>query len=244
MQRQGARPLCRACCSARTARPLSTTTAQLSHIGSLPVQTPSHVKLDFVESAERLKSGGSKMLKVTGPKGQLLLDVKPFVNIVSQQQTSKTSAPSSSSSSSYVVQVQDATIKHQRAIWGLTRSLLSNAVQGVSSGFNVSLRLVGVGYRAAVEDIPKDVLALSKLPGARRRLNLKLGYAHPVYIEIPPDIEATTPSTTSIVLSGIDKQRIGELAARIRRWRKPEPYNGKGIFVGDEVVRRKEVKKK
>lgn len=112
-------------------------------------------------------------------------------------------------------------MKHQRAIWGLTRSLLANAVEGVSTGYTLSLRLVGVGYRATLEEIPS---ASAQLPPSQR-LNLKLGFAHPVLIDLPADVVASTPSTTNIVLAGIDKQRLGEVAARIRRWRQPEPYN-------------------
>ncbi|KAK4048570.1 54S ribosomal protein L6 mitochondrial [Microbotryomycetes sp. JL201] len=242
MQRRLSSLAC-AACRAPTARQLSTCAPAQSHIGSLPIPVPPQVQLDFVDSAA--SDARSRTLKVSGPKGNLLVDVKPFVTIA--RTTGSTSSPgvaSSSSSSSYAVRIDDATVKHQRAIWGLTRSLLANAVHGVSTGYSVNLKLVGVGYRAAVEDIPPDATARASTSGARRRLNLKLGYAHPVYIDLPPDIDAQTPSTTSIVLSGIDKQRLGELAARIRRWRKPEPYNGKGIFVNDEVVKRKEVKKK
>ncbi|KAM0786079.1 hypothetical protein ACM66B_006890 [Microbotryomycetes sp. NB124-2] len=242
MQRQWRTVACAACRAPSTAgRQLSTSRQTQSHIGSSPVEVPAQVKLSFVNDATA-QDARSRTLKVSGPKGHMLVNVKPFVNI-DRQSAANTSA-SASSHGTYAVRIDDATVKHQRAIWGLTRSLLANAVHGVSNGYTVDLKLVGVGYRAAVEDIPADALARSTATGARRRLNLKLGYAHPVYVDLPPDIDAQTPSSTSIVLSGIDKQRLGELAARIRRWRKPEPYNGKGIFVNDEVVCRKEVKKK
>ncbi|KAJ9110901.1 hypothetical protein QFC19_001410 [Naganishia cerealis] len=144
----------------------------------------------------------------------------------------------------------------QKAVWGLTRALLANALTGVSEGYRLALRLVGVGYRANVEDIPQSLRDIAtRIPTSRtapsttavaptQRLNLKLGYAHPIYIDIPTDITVTTPQPTRIVLSGTDKQRLGLFAAKIRRWRKPEPYRGKGIFVGDETIKIKEVKKK
>nr|CRX79174.1 hypothetical protein ls5931a1_00001 [Leucosporidium scottii] len=128
----------------------------------------------------------------------------------------------------YSVRVDDPTVKHQRAVWGLTRSLLANAIVGVSAGYSLSLRLVGVGYRAAVEPIPSSPSTSAPSTStsiSTHRLNLKLGYAHPVLINLPADVTAATPSTTTITLTGIDKQRLGEVAARIRSWRVPEPYN-------------------
>lgn len=161
-------------------------------------------------------------------------------------------------------------MKEQKALWGLTRALLANAVTGVSEGYRLTLRLVGVGYRGAVEPIPDALKRVMLLNYGRRvasgganttsnsssndassevslptqRLNLKLGYAHPIYVEIPPGITVTTPQPTRIVLQGIDKQKLGLFAEKIRRWRKPEPYRGKGIFVGDETIKLKEIKKK
>jgi large subunit ribosomal protein L6 len=123
--------------------------------------------------------------------------------------------------------------------------LINNAIKGVSEGYTVELKLVGVGYRGAVEPIPKVFLDLQSQmprtarpakPGAppyvlpplpKERLNMKLGYAHPVLIDIPAGITVTTPAPTKIVLSGTDKQKLGLFAAKIRRWRKPEPYRGK-----------------
>jgi large subunit ribosomal protein L6 len=143
------------------------------------------------------------------------------------------------------VSVHDSTEKRQRSLWGLTRSLINNAVKGVSEGYTLELRLVGVGYRGAVEPIPEVFIELQKQmprivrtskPGAppyhppplpTDRINLKLGYAHPVLVDIPAGITVTTPSPTTIVLKGSDKQKLGLFAAKIRRWRKPEPYRGK-----------------
>jgi large subunit ribosomal protein L6 len=115
------------------------------------------------------------------------------------------------------------------ALSGTTRALVNNMVVGVSDGFERKLMLNGVGYRAAVQGT---------------KLNLTLGYSHPVEYELPEGITAETPSQTEIVLKGIDKQALGQAAAEIRSFRPPEPYKGKGVRYADEHVRRKEAKKK
>ncbi|GAA5969587.1 hypothetical protein JCM3765_003442 [Sporobolomyces pararoseus] len=225
--------------SSRT-RVFSSTSRSTSHVGSAPIPYPTSVTfeqqsispLSSSETSSPSSSSAPSQLFVKGPKGRLAINVPSFVQL--------SFSPPSSSPTVLSLAVKDTSIKEQRAAWGLTRSLLANAVQGVSEGYNLSLRLVGVGYRAAVE----EVVASGGGGGKVQRLNLKLGFAHPVLIELPADVQASTPSSTTITLSGIDKQRLGEVAARIRRWRIPEPYNGKGIFVGDEQVKRKEVKKK
>ncbi|GAA5915478.1 hypothetical protein JCM8208_000728 [Rhodotorula glutinis] len=213
---------------ARTAHPLSTSARTRSHVGSAPIPLPSSV--DFI-APER----PSHPARVRGPKGELAVDIHPFVRL----DLDRVAPAADGEPASHLVRVavDDPAVKHQRAVWGLTRSLVHNAVVGVSEGYTLPLRLVGVGYRAAVEPAPH-------LGPARERLNLKLGFAHPVLVDLPPDVAASTPAPTSILLAGIDKQRLGQVAARIRSWRVPEPYNGKGIFVGEEQVRRKEVKKK
>ncbi|GAA5822964.1 hypothetical protein JCM3770_002481 [Rhodotorula araucariae] len=202
-----------------------------SHVGSAPIPLPASVS--FVPPLPAASpTAPPTPARVRGPKGELVVDIHPFVRL------EHAPAAPASALAHLSVSVDDAAIKHQRAVWGLTRSLLANAVVGVSEGYTLPLRLVGVGYRAAVEDLPASPA------GPAQRLNLKLGFAHPVLVDLPGDVHATTPSSNSILLSGIDKQRLGQVAARIRSWRVPEPYNGKGIFVGDEQVRRKEVKKK
>ncbi|GAA5889394.1 hypothetical protein JCM16303_005373 [Sporobolomyces ruberrimus] len=215
-------------------RTFASTSRIRSHVGSSPIPYPASVTFEQQAIASTESTPPSRLF-VKGPKGRLAINVPPFVRL-SFSPPSSTSSPSTPLAA-LSLNVQDAAIKQQRAAWGLTRSLVANAVQGVSDGYDLSLRLVGVGYRAAVEDV-------THAGGKAQRLNLKLGFAHPVLIDLPTDVQASTPSSTSIVLSGIDKQRLGEVAARIRRWRVPEPYNGKGIFVGDEQVKRKEVKKK
>jgi large subunit ribosomal protein L6 len=115
------------------------------------------------------------------------------------------------------------------AMAGTTRSLVNNMVVGVSEGFEKKLELVGVGYRA-------------KASG--KTLNLTLGFSHPVDYELPEGITAETPSQTEVVIKGIDKQTVGQVASEIRAFRPPEPYKGKGVRYADEYVRRKEAKKK
>jgi len=111
---------------------------------------------------------------------------------------------------------------------GTVRAILSNMVKGVSEGFERKLELVGVGYRAAMQG--KD-------------LNLSLGYSHPIVFVAPEGITITTPTQTEILVQGADKQAVGEAAAKIRAFRKPEPYKGKGVKYSDEVIIRKEAKK-
>jgi len=116
-----------------------------------------------------------------------------------------------------------------RAMTGTTRALVNNMVVGVSQGFERKLQLVGVGYKAQAKG---------------KVLNLALGFSHPIDYELPEGIVAETPSHTDVVLKGIDKQLLGQVAAEIRNFRRPEPYKGKGVRYADEVVRRKEAKKK
>lgn len=119
--------------------------------------------------------------------------------------------------------------KEARALWGLSRTLIANMVTGVTTGFTKSLEITGVGYRAAVQG---------------RDLRLNLGYSHDVVYPIPEGVSIVTPKPTEIQVSGIDKQRIGQVAAEIRAWRKPEPYKGKGVRYAGEHIFRKQGKKK
>jgi large subunit ribosomal protein L6 len=119
--------------------------------------------------------------------------------------------------------------KLARSAWGMSRTLVANMVKGVTEGYTKSLEINGVGYRAAV---------------AGKSLQLNLGYSHDVNYAIPAGIEIKTPKPTEIVISGIDKQQVGQVAAEIREWRGPEPYKGKGIKYAGETIFRKEGKKK
>lgn len=119
--------------------------------------------------------------------------------------------------------------KRARAFWGMQRTLVSNLVSGVTEGYTKTLQITGVGYRATAQG---------------SNLKLALGYSHDVDFAVPEGIEIKTPDNTTVHISGIDKQKVGQVAAEIRRWRKPEPYKGKGIKYDGEFIFRKEGKKK
>ena len=119
--------------------------------------------------------------------------------------------------------------KRARSFWGMHRTLVQNLVTGVTEGFTKVLEITGVGYRAAAQG---------------RNLRLQLGYSHDVNIAVPEGLEVKTPDQVTVEISGNDRQRVGQLAAEIRRWRKPEPYKGKGIKYRGEYIFRKEGKKK
>ena len=120
-------------------------------------------------------------------------------------------------------------VANANALAGTTRALLNNMVTGVSAGFEKKLQLVGVGYRAKAQG---------------KTLDLTLGFSHPVKYDLPEGIAIETPSNTEILVKGIDKQLVGQVAANIRAYRPPEPYKGKGVKYADEIIRRKEAKKK
>ena len=154
-------------------------------------------------------------ITIKGKQGQLELDVHASVAI-SQEENELKFAPKSAD-------------KQANALAGTFRSLVNNMVTGVSVGFEKKLILQGVGYRA-------------KASG--KTLNLSLGFSHPVDYALPEGVTAETPSQTEVVIKGIDKQQVGQVAAEIRGYRPPEPYKGKGVRYADETVRRKEAKKK
>ena len=119
--------------------------------------------------------------------------------------------------------------KRARSFWGMQRTLIANLITGVTDGYTKQLQITGVGYRANVQG---------------KNLKLQLGYSHDVDFAIPEGITIATPDQTTVNISGIDKQQVGQVAAEIRRWRKPEPYKGKGIKYAGEFIFRKEGKKK
>jgi large subunit ribosomal protein L6 len=119
--------------------------------------------------------------------------------------------------------------KRARAMWGMSRSLVQNLVQGVAEGYTRKLEIAGVGYRAAVDG---------------KVLNLQLGYSHDIKFAVPDDIKIACETPTSVTVSGADKQRVGQIAAEIRGFRPPEPYKGKGVKYAEERILRKEGKKK
>jgi large subunit ribosomal protein L6 len=156
-----------------------------------------------------------QMVTAKGPKGQLAVALVDKVSV--------TMADGSIS-----VEPRDRS-KEARSVWGMSRTLVQNILVGVTDGFVERLEINGVGYRAQVEG---------------KNLNLALGYSHDVKYPIPEGIKIETPKPTEIVVSGIDKQKVGQVAAEIRRWRPPEPYKGKGVKYSDEYIFRKEGKKK
>ena len=149
-------------------------------------------------------------IHVKGPKGELEYDFNELMNVVLEDGQIVVTRPDDS--------------RQAKSFHGLTRTLIANMVEGVSNGFQKKLELVGVGYRAALKG---------------SNLEMQLGYSHPVIVEPPAGITFEVPDQTHIVVNGADKQQVGETAAVIRKWRKPEPYKGKGIRYEGEVVRRK-----
>ena len=156
-----------------------------------------------------------KQLAVKGPKGTLTLDLADDVSYTVEDGS---------------ISVQPANdTKRARSFWGMQRTLVQNLVTGVTTGFTKQLLITGVGYRANLQG---------------KNLKLQLGYSHDVDYAVPEGITITTPDQTTVNISGIDKQKVGQVAAEIRRWRKPEPYKGKGIKYDGEFIFRKEGKKK
>lgn len=145
-----------------------------------------------------------------GPKGELTRSFPSIMTITRDGEEILVQRPDDS--------------REAKAYHGLVRTLIANMVEGVSAGFSKKLQLVGVGYRAALKG--KD-------------LELQLGFSHPVFIEAPENITFEVPSQTEIIVSGPSKEQVGQVAANIRKWRKPEPYKGKGIRYEGELVRRK-----
>lgn len=157
----------------------------------------------------------AEKLAVKGPKGELSMAIVEEVDV-------------SYANDEIVVQPKNQG-KRARSMWGMQRTLASNLVTGVTDGFTRQLELTGVGYRAAVKG---------------RALSLQLGYSHDVDFPIPEGIDIQCPEQTKIMVSGIDKQQVGQVAAKIREFRKPEPYKGKGVKYAGEYIFRKEGKKK
>lgn len=154
-------------------------------------------------------------LSVKGPKGELKM---PMSDLISYEMKDEGLMVKPANES-----------KAARAFWGMQRTLVQNLVTGVTEGFTKVLEITGVGYRANSQG---------------KTLKLQLGYSHDVDFAIPEGIDIKTPDNTTVEISGIDKQKVGQVAAEIRRWRKPEPYKGKGIKYRGEYIFRKEGKKK
>lgn len=175
----------------------------MSRIGKKPIVVPGGVKV----------SVQGKNVSVQGPKGKLDFSVNPRVAV---------------SVAGDKVEVKRPTdIRTDRALHGLTRSLIQNMIIGVTNGYLKELEIVGVGFKAAIKG---------------KVLNLALGYTHPIDYNIPDGIEIKCPNPTRVSVSGADKQKVGQVAAEIRGYYEPEPYKGKGIHYVGEVIRRKQGK--
>lgn len=173
----------------------------MSRIGKAPITVPSGVEVQIQ----------GRQVAVKGPKGEL--DIEVPVDITVRQDGDE-----------ILVERSDDE-RRNRALHGLTRSLVNNMVLGVSEGFSKELQIVGVGYRAAAK--------------GSNALELQLGFSHPVNVEAPAGITFDVPEPTRIIVSGIDKQVVGQVAADIRSYRKPEPYKGKGVrYLGEHVARK------
>ncbi len=167
-----------------------------------------------VPSGVEIKMDGNT-INVKGPKGQRVFNAPSDV-VVAMEDGAVTVQPANDT-------------KRARQMWGMSRTQVENCIKGVSEGFTRKLAIQGVGYRAQAQG---------------KTLKLSLGYSHDIDFAIPEGIEVKTPKATEIEVSGIDQQLVGQVAANIREWRKPEPYKGKGIRYEDEYIFRKEGKKK
>ena len=176
----------------------------MSRIGRMPVVVPAGVEV---------KISGNNEVSVKGPKGSLMQKLSGEMIIKNEGGSITVERPSEN--------------KNHKALHGLTRTLINNMVVGVTQGYEKSLDINGVGYRASKSG---------------KKLVLSLGYSHPVEMEEPEGVTVEVPAQNKIIVKGIDKQAVGEFAAKIRSKREPEPYKGKGIKYSDEVVRRKEGK--
>ncbi len=154
-------------------------------------------------------------LSVKGPKGTLTLGLSDLIDYQVEGEQ-------------ILVKPANDT-KQARSYWGMQRTLVANLVEGVSNGFTKILDIKGVGYRASTQG---------------SKIKLQLGFSHDVDLDVPEGLEVKTPDQTTIEISGIDKQKVGQFAAEIREWRKPEPYKGKGVAYRGEYIFRKEGKKK
>ncbi|MCI9888099.1 50S ribosomal protein L6 [Micrococcales bacterium 31B] len=172
----------------------------MSRIGRLPIPVPANVEVTLDGNA----------VKVKGPKGELQHVVPAQISVVKEENTI------------VVSRVDDERLS--RSLHGLTRSLISNLVQGVTDGYEKKLEIVGTGYRVAAKGTD---------------LEFALGFSHPVTVKAPAGITFAVESPTKFSVTGIDKQQVGEVAANIRKIRKPEPYKGKGVRYAGENVRRK-----
>ena len=173
----------------------------MSRIGKMPIAIPAGVNVDIAEN---------NVVTVKGPKGTLSRALAPELEVKIEN--------------GQVIVNRPNDLKKMKSLHGLTRTLINNMVVGVTTGYEKTLEINGVGYRVVKEG---------------KKLNLTLGYSHPVIMEDPEGIETVCDGQNKIIVKGIDKEKVGQFAAQIREKRAPEPYKGKGIKYADEVIRRK-----
>ena len=243
------------------------------HTRAAPVLVPDNVDvsvLDFPPQPRPQRPLSAIMRKAktmvfNGPNGEIALPLHHFVLV-------KWDKDEQSKQRTVTFDIEDECVKVQRGIWGLTRANTANAIQGVTKGHELKLTLVGVGYRGSVEPdpLPRQHVFFSELErsaghwyapdqkkaqieriqrliartGENKRLHLRLGFSHPVLIPIPYGVTAEMPQPTVIYIRSADKELLGQFAQEIRRWRVPEPYKGKGIFINDQKIKMKAGKRK
>ncbi|KAI9349876.1 ribosomal protein L6, alpha-beta domain-containing protein [Zopfochytrium polystomum] len=228
----------------------SSTPPAASRVGSRILRVPPEVTLTLIPPllpsspaiqqeavADSLTQGAiAAGVAVSGPLGALQLPLPEFARVTITPPNPTSGAPEPI----LRVAVANPKDKQQRSMWGTLRTLIGNMVDGVTDGYTVPVKLVGVGYRATLEMPGKGDDAKGALP----RLSLKLGHSHPIVLTVPEGVVAKVPAPQRIVLQGIDLNKVTQFAADIRKWRPPEPYNQKGVFVGDETIKKKEGKKR
>ncbi|GAB7363428.1 hypothetical protein MBLNU230_g3704t1 [Neophaeotheca triangularis] len=208
----------------------STTQQCRSKIGRATLSLPSEVNLTISQAVARRQGKVSRgqtgpSVQIDGPLGNMSMSIPNYMSILPDE-----------TGRNYNLQILDAEERHQREMWGTVRANLANHILGVSEGHTAILRLVGVGYRATVEDS-----AITKSPAypGQKFVSLKVGYSHPIELGLPKGVKASTPQPTRILLEGIEREVVMQFAAEIKAWRKPEPYKGKGIFVNGETIKLK-----
>ncbi|KAJ6261274.1 54S ribosomal protein L6 [Drechslerella dactyloides] len=221
--------ICRRCLAQRS---FSSTIPKASKVGSAPLILPPGVTLSIytpppfkhVSRHPRIRTA-----TIAGPLGQVTIPIPPYLSI----KHVPAAADAEIKSSKAFVTVERSEIRNQRMMWGTIRALLASNITGVTEGHAAIVRFVGVGYRAIVEEGSGRFLT------GRTVVNLKLGYSHPILMPVPDGVTASSPVPTRLLIEGVDKQRVTQFAAKIRNWRVPEPYKGKGIFVNDETIKLK-----
>ncbi|KAG0645781.1 54S ribosomal subunit [Hyphodiscus hymeniophilus] len=215
---------------AASSRTFSSVTPRASYIGRAALSIPPEVTFNILQPAARKNaksapSEAKRTVEIEGPLGKMSMTIPDFVQLEHDESNRKA-----------YVRIEDEKVKQQRAMWGTTRAYLHNHLLGVSEGHTAILRLVGVGYRATVENTATTV---SPEFDGQQFVSLKVGYSHPIELPVPKGVKATTPQPTRILLEGMEKEVLMQFAAKIRMWRVPEPYKGKGIFVNGETIKLK-----